>query len=75
MDRSESFGAYGPLFQEIRTALYDLPNKPLVYNRIYGLGGRDIFIEDVIKIFEENKTYLKNNKIEKMFDYLNVRGG
>lgn len=73
MDRSESFGAYGPLFQEIRTALYDLEKKPMVYNRIYGLGGREIFVEDVLDIFEENKKYLENKKIDKIFDYLKVR--
>ena len=26
-------------------------------------------------IFEENKTYLETNRVEKMFDYLKVRGG
>ena len=75
LDRSESFGAYGPLFQEIRTALYDLPSRPLIYNRIYGLGGRDLFIEDIEQIFVESKDYLERGKIEKVFDYLNVRGG
>ncbi len=75
LDRSESFGAYGPLFGEIRNSLFDLDKKPMVYNRIYGLGGRDMFMSDVHKIFEENKGYLENGKVEKLFDYLNVRGG
>ena len=75
LDRSDSFGAYGPLFNEIRSALYDLEERPLVYNRVYGLGGRELFIEDIEKIFTESARYLANGSIEKIFDYLNVRGG
>lgn len=75
LDRSESFGAYGQLFNEIRSALYDLKERPLIYNRIFGLGGRELFIEDIHKIYEESKMYLKQGYVEKIFDYLNVRGG
>jgi len=75
LDRSESMGAYGPLFVEIRTALFDASKKPMVYNRIFGLGGRELFMSDIHDIFDENKTYLKTGKVEKMFDYLKVRGG
>jgi pyruvate ferredoxin oxidoreductase alpha subunit len=43
MDRACSFGGNGgPLFHEIRHAVYDLPDRPKLINRIYGLGGRDI---------------------------------
>ena len=75
LDRSESMGAYGPLFGEIRTALYDMADKPLVYNRMYGLGGRDLFMADIDRLFEENKSYLEAGRVDKVFDYLNVRGG
>ncbi len=75
LDRSESMGAYGPLFGEIRTALYDAAEKPLVYNRMYGLGGRDLFMSDIHQLFEENKSYLEAGRVDKVFDYLNVRGG
>jgi pyruvate ferredoxin oxidoreductase alpha subunit len=75
LDRSESMGAYGPLFTEIRTALYDMPNRPLVYNRIYGLGGRELFMSHIHSVFDESKVYLENGKVTKIFDYINVRGG
>lgn len=74
MDRSESFGAYGPLMTEIKTALYDLNPRPMVYNRIYGLGGRDLFIDDIVQIFEESRQYLEKGLVAKKFDYLKVRG-
>ncbi len=75
LDRSESFGGYGPLFTEISSALYNLPARPMIYNRCYGLGGRDMFVEDIAKIFEESKKYLADGKVHKLYDYLNVRGG
>ena len=75
LDRSDSMGAYGPLFVEIRAALFDAPAKPLVYNRIYGLGGRELFMSDIHAIFEESKACLAAGRVEKLFDYLKVRGG
>jgi len=74
LDRSCSFGAYGPLFTEIRTALYDLPQKPMVYNRVYGLGGRDMLMNDIEAIFAESKQYQQNETVDKVFDFIGVRG-
>lgn len=52
MDKSASFGGHGgPLFTEIRSALYGKSKAPKVHNWIYGLGGRDTDtrqIEDLI---------------------------
>jgi len=75
MDRSTSMGAYGPLFSEISNAIYDAEARPLVYNRTYGLGGREMLLDDIKDVFKESKEYLNNGKVEKMFDFLNVRGG
>lgn len=74
LDRSASFGAYGPLFGEIRTALADLENPPMTYNRTFGLGGRETFPSDIADIFAESERYLQGGKIEKVSDILNVRG-
>lgn len=42
MDRSASFGGFGgPMFSEIRSALYGRPDAPMIFNWIFGLGGRD----------------------------------
>ncbi|MBP7461476.1 MAG: pyruvate ferredoxin oxidoreductase [Candidatus Delongbacteria bacterium] len=74
LDRCDSFGAYGPLFLEIRAALYDLNPRPMVYNRTYGLGGRDMLMEDVEALFKESRQYLESGRIEPIHAYLNVRG-
>jgi len=75
MDRSTSMGAYGPLFSEISNALYNAEAKPLLYNRTYGLGGREMLLDDIKDVFKESKEYLSSGKVEKMFEFLNVRGG
>jgi pyruvate ferredoxin oxidoreductase alpha subunit len=74
MDRSTSMGAYGPLFGEISNALYNAEAKPLLYNRIYGLGGREMLLDDIKDVFAESKQYLESGKVEKIFNFLNVRG-
>lgn len=74
MDRSTSMGAYGPLFSEISNALYTAPTKPMLYNRTYGLGGREMLLDDIKDVFTESKEYLDNGKVETMFKFLNVRG-
>ena len=54
MDKAESFSnSGGPLFNEARSSLYDLPNKPYAINYIYGLGGRDITVEDYYEIYND----------------------
>lgn len=74
MDRSESFSAMGgPLYNEIRSTLYDLPKKPLLANYIFGLGGRDIFIEDIKGIFSELNDMSKTGKVKSSINYIGVR--
>ena len=54
MDKAESFSACGgPLFAEVRSALYDLENRPKAINYVYGLGGRDICVEDFAMIYDQ----------------------
>ena len=54
IDRNCSYGAHGIWFQELKSALYGLPDaeRPRIYGYVMGLGGRDIgleAIEDVIR--------------------------
>lgn len=52
MDKSEGFSSQGgPLFAETRSALYDQKPRPLMVNIVYGLGGRDVKVQDVESIF------------------------
>jgi pyruvate ferredoxin oxidoreductase alpha subunit len=52
-DRALSYGGPGgPLCSEVRAALYDDPSRPEMVNYIIGLGGRDMRVEDFMKIIE-----------------------
>ncbi|MFH0925970.1 MAG: pyruvate ferredoxin oxidoreductase [bacterium] len=73
-DRAESFGAYGgPLFMEVRSALYDLKQHPEVVSYIYGLGGRDLKLENINSVFKELKQIKNGDKIKRVGNYPTVR--
>jgi pyruvate/2-oxoacid:ferredoxin oxidoreductase alpha subunit len=44
-----------------------------VTNYIYGLGGRDIFPEDIRKVFTDLQEVLKNKKVTSPINYLGSR--
>jgi pyruvate ferredoxin oxidoreductase alpha subunit len=54
LDRADSMSSFGgPLFNEVRSALYDLQARPKVVGRIFGLGGRDYKVKDAVGVFED----------------------
>jgi len=73
MEKGISPGSYGPLFLEVNTALYDLKERPILVNYIYGLGGRDLvpdMVENMVKgLFKELESGLVQPKLR----YLGVR--
>ncbi|MDO4481125.1 MAG: pyruvate ferredoxin oxidoreductase [Bacillota bacterium] len=74
MDKAESFSnSGGPLFNEARSSLYDLPDKPYAINYIYGLGGRDIRVEDFYDIFKDLYVICENDDPGDVYRYLGVR--
>ncbi len=73
MDRSDSFGGYGPVFMEISSALYPLQERPVLINRIYGLGGRDYLPEHGEAVLNELDEIAKGGKVEKYKEYIGVR--
>lgn len=74
MDKAESFSnSGGPLFNEARNSLYDLENKPYAINYIYGLGGRDITVEDFYDIYQDLFVIYDNNDPGDVYRYIGVR--
>ena len=70
-DRQDSYGAGGGnMSLEIRAALQQNGLTTRVISRIYGLGGRDFFEEDAIKLFE---SCYKDSVLN--FDYIGVYPG
>ncbi len=73
MDRAISFGSYGQSFLEINTALYDLKERPLLVNYVYGLGGRDAPPELIEKMFMELIEVAKTGEVKERLRFLGVR--
>ena len=74
MDKAESFSnSGGPLFNEARSSLYDLPDKPYAINYIYGLGGRDIRVEDYYDIYQDLYEIIEQDDPSDVYRYLGVR--
>jgi pyruvate ferredoxin oxidoreductase alpha subunit len=74
LDRAESFGAQGgPLFLEVRAALYDCDPRPKVLPFIYGLGGRDIFPANIDEAFAVLSKAASAKKVDTKRRYLNLR--
>jgi len=74
MDKCEGFSACGgPLFAETRSALYDLDVRPKSINYVYGLGGRDIRVEDFEFIFGELESIVKTGLTGKIYRHLGQR--
>ncbi len=74
MDRSASFGAVGgPIFLEIRSALFEEEKKIPVVNYIYGLGGRNIGIEQIKKVYQDLTQIKETGKVKNSVNYLGVR--
>jgi len=75
MDRSISFGGHGgPVFHEIRHALYDASLHPCVVNYIYGLGGRDTSPSQIRKIYDDLQNIMHKSKVENPVRYVGLRG-
>jgi pyruvate ferredoxin oxidoreductase alpha subunit len=75
LDRAETFSTIGgPMFSEIRTALYDMKNDIKVVNYVYGLGGRDLRLEDVETVYNDLGDIIKVGKVDNFVRYLGLRG-
>lgn len=74
MDKAESFSnSGGPLFNEARNSLYDLEDRPYAINYIYGLGGRDITVEDFYDIYQDLYVICENDDPGDVYRYIGVR--
>ncbi len=74
MDRADSLAGFGgPVFTEVRSALYELSKRPILANFIYGLGGRDINMEQIEGIFRNLERIAKSGSLKNLVEYVGVR--
>ena len=74
MDRTESYNdCCGPIGSEVTTALYRANSDCLAVNYVYGLGGRDVKVEDMIHLYSELEKVAEDGKVENPYRYMGVR--
>lgn len=73
LDRADSMNAFGgPLFNEVRSALYDLDRRPKIFGRTYGLGGRDYTVSDATAVLEDLMQTAETGKVETLLKYITL---
>jgi len=55
IDKNISMGANGALYDDVRSALYDLKDKPVTSGFIAGIGGKDITLDDMKSVLKKIK--------------------
>ena len=74
LDRSEMFSATGgPLGTEVRSALYGVKSQAEVVNYFYGLGGRDITVEDFEEVYVKLEELAQTRVVKDMYAYIGLR--
>ena len=75
LDRSDGLaGMGGPVFGEIRSALYDSEKRPIIVDYVYGLGGRDITLNHIESVYNDLLAISKSGKRpSELVSYLGVR--
>ncbi|TDT50256.1 pyruvate ferredoxin oxidoreductase [Fonticella tunisiensis] len=73
MDKADSFSAAGgPVFTEVRSAMYGRADGKIVVSYIYGLGGRDVTTNQIEKVYNDLFSAIETGKYE-VYNYVGVR--
>ena len=75
MDKADSFNGHcGPIGAEVAAALYAAGiSAPKAINYIYGLGGRDVRVESIQRVFAELEQIAETGEVGETYRYLDVR--
>ncbi len=74
MDRAEGYTNHGgPLGADVMAAMFRARSTAYAVNYIYGLGGRDVRVEDMEKVFEDLKQVIADGDAGETYRYLGVR--
>lgn len=74
MDRAEGYSNHGgPLGADVMAALFRARSTALATNIIYGLGGRDVRVEDMEQVFEDLQTMIDQDDVGETYRYMGLR--
>ena len=72
-DRAVSFGQKGPLCTEIKAAAFDVELDTPIVGTVYGLGGRDITVEEFTAHIEKLAAVARSGDISHELEFLGLR--
>ncbi len=74
MDRAEGYTNHGgPLGADVMAALFRAKSTAHAINIVYGLGGRDVRVEDMEKVFADLKQIIDDNDAGETYRYMGIR--
>ena len=74
LDRADCFGgSHGPLYVDIASALYNYAQRPVLINKIFGLGGRDYMPDHAEYVINELLQIAKDGNVKSVKEYIGVR--
>ncbi len=74
MDRAESFSSQGgPLGAEVRAAMHMAGNNAYAVNYVYGLGGRDVTIDNMKNIYNTLEEIDRTGETGELYRFMGVR--
>jgi len=73
MDRSFTFGYEGPLFSEIKSALYG-KCTPLIKDYVVGIGGRDVTGKVIHRLYDDAYRQLAADAVDLEVEWIDLKG-
>lgn len=74
MDRAEGYSNHGgPLGADVMAALFRAKSSAHAVNIVYGLGGRDVRVEDMEDVFKELQQIIDHNDAGETYRYMGIR--
>ena len=63
----------GPLGAEVTAALYRAHSQAEVVNYLYGLGGRDITVDEFTEVYDELENIAVTHEVKDNYRYIGLR--
>lgn len=74
MDRCEGFSSQGgPLVAEVKSALFTAGSTAKVVDYVYGIGGRDVRVENIEEVYAALEEILTTGNVGETYRYLSLR--
>jgi len=73
LDRALSFGYQGVLAIDVKAALYDAQQRPLVLGLMAGFGGREVNLDTVREIVKRAQRALDIGRVPQEADFIGLK--